>query len=272
MVANRSPSHRPRAGCLTSSGTDPPGGARLSPLRRRRTLRRAPRGRPPPSARRAGVATSADGPDRRSRAIRTPRAPPARPAAPSPEIGSCTTARRGSTRGPAAAACSRRPPARRRLPQGHAALVPLHGQRLRRERPPRLRPPRPPGDRPARRLGRPRALTRTCWSTSPTPTPRCASSARILAPGGRLALQVPVLQGETAPPTEPEFHGDNTPVFWRFGFDLTDRLRSAGFDTRLACVERFADMARTRRGLPSTTRSRASSTSTPSSSTCGPTT
>jgi acyl-ACP thioesterase len=36
-------------------------------------------------------------------------------------------------------------------------------------------------------------------------------------------LQVPVLQGRTAPPVEPEFHGDNTPVFWRFGPELTDR-------------------------------------------------
>jgi SAM-dependent methyltransferase len=54
---------------------------------------------------------------------------------------------------------------------------------------------------------------------------------RVLAPGGRMYLQVPVLQGRTAPPTEPEFHGDDTPVFWRFGFDLTARLRNSGFST-----------------------------------------
>jgi SAM-dependent methyltransferase len=59
---------------------------------------------------------------------------------------------------------------------------------------------------------------------------------RVLAPGGRLVLQVPVLQGTTAPPDEPEFHGDNTPVFWRFGFDLTDQLREVGFSTVLACT------------------------------------
>jgi SAM-dependent methyltransferase len=60
---------------------------------------------------------------------------------------------------------------------------------------------------------------------------------RVLAPGGWMFLQVPVLQGRTAPPSEPEFHGDNTPVFWRFGFDLTERLRAQGFDTELLCTE-----------------------------------
>ncbi len=61
--------------------------------------------------------------------------------------------------------------------------------------------------------------------------------ARVLAPGGRMYLQVPVLQGATAPPTEPEFHGDDTPVFWRFGPDLTARLRDHGFTTTLLCTE-----------------------------------
>jgi SAM-dependent methyltransferase len=59
---------------------------------------------------------------------------------------------------------------------------------------------------------------------------------RVLTPGGHLLLQVPVLQGRTAPPTEPEFHGDDTPVFWRFGFDLTARLRSHGFVTDALCT------------------------------------
>jgi SAM-dependent methyltransferase len=60
--------------------------------------------------------------------------------------------------------------------------------------------------------------------------------ARVLAPGGRMYLQVPVLQGATAPPVEPEFHGDDTPVFWRFGPDLTARLRDHGFTTTLLCT------------------------------------
>jgi len=50
-----------------------------------------------------------------------------------------------------------------------------------------------------------------------------------LAPGGRMYLQVPVQEGTTIEPPAPEFHQDNTKVFWRFGFDLADRLRSHGF-------------------------------------------
>lgn len=62
---------------------------------------------------------------------------------------------------------------------------------------------------------------------------------RVLKPGGSLVLLVPVLQPFTAPPAEPEFHGDDTPVFWRFGYDLTERLAKHGFDTRLLCPEGF---------------------------------
>ena len=65
---------------------------------------------------------------------------------------------------------------------------------------------------------------------------------RVLAPGGQLILQVPVLQARTAPPDEPEFHGDDTPVFWRFGHDLTARLRDRGFDTELLCTQELYDL------------------------------
>jgi SAM-dependent methyltransferase len=65
---------------------------------------------------------------------------------------------------------------------------------------------------------------------------------RVLSPGGRMYLQVPVLQGTTAPPEEPEFHGDNTPVFWRFGFDLTARLREHGFETTLLATQPWIDL------------------------------
>lgn len=68
-----------------------------------------------------------------------------------------------------------------------------------------------------------------------------AELRRVIAPGGHLLLQVPVLQGHTAPPTEPEYHGDHTPVYWRFGFDLTARLRDAGFTTDLLCTQEMAD-------------------------------
>lgn len=67
---------------------------------------------------------------------------------------------------------------------------------------------------------------------------------RILVPGGTLILQIPLLQAATAPPTEPEFHGDDTPVFWRFGFDLTDRLRSHGFEVDLLCTDEMLDLVR----------------------------
>ena len=63
---------------------------------------------------------------------------------------------------------------------------------------------------------------------------------RILAPGGTMYLQVPVLQGETAVPAAPEFHEDTTAVEWRFGPDLTARLRDHGFQTRLLCTDELA--------------------------------
>lgn len=53
---------------------------------------------------------------------------------------------------------------------------------------------------------------------------------RILAPGGTMFLQIPMPQGVTAAPKQVEYHGDNTLVFWRFGWDLRDQLTAAGFD------------------------------------------
>jgi len=64
---------------------------------------------------------------------------------------------------------------------------------------------------------------------------------RVLAPGGRMLIQVPILHGVTAPPIEPEFHDDDTPVFWRFGPDLVDRLQARGFETRLLCLRQWRD-------------------------------
>lgn len=52
---------------------------------------------------------------------------------------------------------------------------------------------------------------------------------RVLAPGGHLFLMIPMPQGATAPPTEPEYHGDATLVYWRFGWDLREKLIAAGF-------------------------------------------
>lgn len=70
-----------------------------------------------------------------------------------------------------------------------------------------------------------------------------AEIRRVLAPGGTMYLQIPLLQAVTAPPVEPEFHGDDTPVFWRFGWDLTDRLRSQGFDVSVLVPQSLADRA-----------------------------
>lgn len=64
---------------------------------------------------------------------------------------------------------------------------------------------------------------------------------RLLAPGGAMYLQVPVLQGRTARPATPELHGDDTPVEWRFGPDLTERLRGHGFETPLLCTRELLE-------------------------------
>jgi SAM-dependent methyltransferase len=62
---------------------------------------------------------------------------------------------------------------------------------------------------------------------------------RVLAPAGAVYLQVPLLEGRTREPPEPEYHGDDTKVFWRFGFDLTARLREHGFDASLLVTADF---------------------------------
>lgn len=72
-----------------------------------------------------------------------------------------------------------------------------------------------------------------------------AELRRVIAPGGHLILQVPIGQGVTAPPPEPEFHMDWTPVFWRFGFDLTERLRKSGFEADLLCTASMLEAALT---------------------------
>jgi MoaA/NifB/PqqE/SkfB family radical SAM enzyme/SAM-dependent methyltransferase len=64
-----------------------------------------------------------------------------------------------------------------------------------------------------------------------------AELRRVLRPGGRMFLQVPLLQGKTSVPAEPEYHGDHTLVYWRFGWDLTDKIRSHGFDCTVLVLE-----------------------------------
>ena len=76
---------------------------------------------------------------------------------------------------------------------------------------------------------------------------------RVLAPGGLLVLQVPVVEPVTKPPEGPEFHGDDTPVFWRFGFDLTEQVAAAGFETTVEVTHTIAESLTAGRWLGPTT-------------------
>lgn len=66
---------------------------------------------------------------------------------------------------------------------------------------------------------------------------------RTLKPGGSVFLQVPVPQATTIVPPEPEYHGDMTLVFWRFGWDLAPRMRDHGFDCDVLVTEELRDRA-----------------------------
>lgn len=68
---------------------------------------------------------------------------------------------------------------------------------------------------------------------------------RILSPGGSVFLMIPMPQGITAPPVEPEYHGDHTLVYWRFGWDLRDQLTAAGFDVTCLVTQPLIDRIRT---------------------------
>lgn len=57
--------------------------------------------------------------------------------------------------------------------------------------------------------------------------------ARMLAPGGFLVLQVPLLEAQYTRVTWDEFHGDNTRVFHRFGFDLIEDLNQVFSSARV---------------------------------------
>ena len=71
-----------------------------------------------------------------------------------------------------------------------------------------------------------------------------AEIRRVLKPGGHMFLQVPLQVGATRVPPEPEFHADNTPVFFNFGWDLTHRLRATGFAVDVLVTEEWRDVLR----------------------------
>lgn len=60
---------------------------------------------------------------------------------------------------------------------------------------------------------------------------------RVIAPGGVAYVMVPLPQATTAAPTAAEYHGDNTLVYWRFGWDFADLARAAGFATTTLVTE-----------------------------------
>ena len=66
---------------------------------------------------------------------------------------------------------------------------------------------------------------------------------RVMKPGGRVFLQVPVPQAVTMVPTEPEYHGDRTLVYFRFGWDLADTIRAAGFACDVLVTQELYDAA-----------------------------
>ncbi|MDQ6659117.1 MAG: class I SAM-dependent methyltransferase [Actinomycetota bacterium] len=70
---------------------------------------------------------------------------------------------------------------------------------------------------------------------------------RVLKPGGSVLLEIPMPQGRTGKPTEPEYHGDNTLVFWRFGWDLREKFEAAGFVTRALVTQELVDRVKTGR-------------------------
>ncbi len=54
---------------------------------------------------------------------------------------------------------------------------------------------------------------------------------RVVVPDGVVFVMVPLLQARTAPPAEVEYHGDQTLVYWRFGWDFARLASDAGFAT-----------------------------------------
>ncbi|MCA1823774.1 MAG: methyltransferase domain-containing protein [Frankia sp.] len=67
---------------------------------------------------------------------------------------------------------------------------------------------------------------------------------RVMRPDGSVFLMIPVPQGRTAKPVEPEYHADNTLVHWRFGWDLTDQIRAAGFHATILVPQELYERCR----------------------------
>ncbi len=70
---------------------------------------------------------------------------------------------------------------------------------------------------------------------------------RVMKPGGHVFLQIPVPQAKTMVPLEPEYHGDRTLVYFRFGWDVADQIRAAGFACDALVTSELRDAAETGR-------------------------
>ncbi len=68
---------------------------------------------------------------------------------------------------------------------------------------------------------------------------------RVLKPGGHVFLQIPIPQAKTMVPLEPEYHGDMTLVYFRFGWDVAEQIRSHGFAVDTLVTSELRDAART---------------------------
>jgi SAM-dependent methyltransferase len=66
---------------------------------------------------------------------------------------------------------------------------------------------------------------------------------RVMKPGGHVLLQVPVPQAVTKVPDEPEYHGDMTFVYFRFGWDLAEKIRAHGFACDTLVTQELYDAA-----------------------------
>lgn len=78
--------------------------------------------------------------------------------------------------------------------------------------------------------------------TVPDPDAVLAEFVRVLAPGGALLLQVPVLSGASTAIEAADTAAPGT-ARWSFGVDVHQRVAAAGFATELLVTEELADLA-----------------------------
>ncbi len=86
-----------------------------------------------------------------------------------------------------------------------------------------------------------RLLSAHVLQTVPDPDALLAEFHRVLAPGGVLLLQVPVLSGSTAALAAADTAAPGT-ARWSFGVDVHERVAAAGFATDLLVTEELADL------------------------------